>query len=120
MDIQKFNTIFAKQFDRCADVLVAKGVEYAGPEDRLHNFKIAGKLSGVSPRKALAGMMIKHVVSVYDMCKDDTRYPMVQWDEKITDTINYLILLRAVVEEELILDELDKCKEHFLNGEPYE
>ena len=51
--------------------------------------------------KALAGMMVKHTVSIYDMINNpDTTYDMDVWNEKITDHINYLLLLRAVVIEE--------------------
>ena len=44
-------------------------------------------------------MMAKHTVSVYDMCNIGDNYPLELWSEKITDSINYLILLRALVEE---------------------
>lgn len=47
-------------------------------------------------------MMSKHVVSLYDMCYSTLlHFDMEQWDEKkITDCINYLILLKALVKEE--------------------
>ena len=31
---------------------------------------------------------------------NDKSFPKEQWDEKITDSINYLLILRAIVEEE--------------------
>ena len=50
---------------------------------------------------ALAGMMSKHVVSLYDMCYSSLlQFDLEQWDEKITDCINYLILLKALIKEE--------------------
>lgn len=82
----------------CKSILNSKSKEYA-TNDRLHNFKAAASLQKTSPRKALAGMMVKHTVSVYDMCRDDQDYPPELWDEKIVDSINYLLLLRALVEE---------------------
>ena len=40
-------------------------------------------------------------VSLYDMCYSTLlHFDMEQWDEKITDCINYLILLKALVKEE--------------------
>lgn len=46
-------------------------------------------------------MLAKHIVSVYDMCLTGSEhYGADAWDEKITDSINYLILLRAIVKEE--------------------
>lgn len=44
--------------------------------------------------------MAKHTVSIYDMARSEETFPLEKWDEKITDHINYLILLRAVVVEE--------------------
>jgi hypothetical protein len=79
-------------------VLITKAREYA-TEDRLHNFKVAAALQGCTPAQALAGMMAKHTVSVYDMARNGREYPQALWDEKITDSINYLLLLAAVVRE---------------------
>lgn len=98
MDVEQFNSIFDKQIATCAGTLVKKADEYA-TADRLHNFKVAAALQNSSPMEALAGMMAKHTVSIYDMCIDIVNWSIEVWDEKITDHINYLILLRAIVEE---------------------
>jgi len=99
MNLHAFATVRDHQIIRCMDILTEKADEYA-TDDRLHNFRVAAELEGVTVRQALAGMMAKHTISIYDMCKDPVVYPIVLWDEKITDHINYLLLLRAVVEEE--------------------
>ncbi|WP_243126686.1 hypothetical protein [Anaerotruncus sp. 1XD42-93] len=53
-----------------------------------------------TPERALAGMLAKHIVSLYDMCFDgDTDYGIGTWNEKITDSLNYLFLLKAIVKE---------------------
>lgn len=93
-----FDAIIDRQLSICRDTLTNKAAEYA-TEDRLHNFKVAAQLQGITPRQALAGMMAKHTVSVYDMCAGG-EYSDAMWDEKICDSINYLLLLRAMVEEE--------------------
>lgn len=83
-------------------VLAAKGDEYAGQidNDRLHNFKVAAGMQGITVKEALAGMMAKHTTSIYDMIGDGRDYSLDKWDEKILDHINYLILLRAIILEE--------------------
>lgn len=69
--------------------------------DRLSAFKIAAALQNCDSKAALAGMMSKHVISLYDMCYSSLlHFDMDQWDEKITDCINYLILLKALVKED--------------------
>jgi hypothetical protein len=45
-------------------------------------------------------MLAKHVVSVYDMCMSDGKFGIEKWTEKVTDSINYLLLLMAAVWEE--------------------
>lgn len=99
MNQSQFNDIFESTVSRCRNVLCSKAKEYA-TEDRLHNFKQAGHIQEVTPVQALAGMMAKHTVSVYDMVKSKDAYPEALWNEKITDSINYLILLRALIEDE--------------------
>lgn len=80
--------------------LIAKAAEYATDGDRLHNFKVAAAVQGITPAEALAGMMAKHTVSVYDMIGTGETYPMELWEEKIKDSINYLFLLWAMVNED--------------------
>ncbi len=81
--------------------LQKKKKEYTGDnQDRLSAFKVAAAMQGCSSEQALAGMMAKHIVSLYDMCyADKETFAAEVWDEKITDTLNYLFLLKAVVEE---------------------
>jgi hypothetical protein len=95
-----FNVVIDQQINRCTDTLVHKAAEYA-TDDRLHNFKTAAKLQGCTVRQAVAGMMAKHTVSVFDLCDADTPTSIEMWNEKITDNINYLLLLRAAVAEEV-------------------
>ena len=57
-------------------------------------------LQHTTPERALAGMLAKHIVSLYDMCfADGVSFDAGTWDEKITDSLNYLFLLKAIVKE---------------------
>ena len=98
MNQERFNEIIQEQVNTCLDTLVVKAKEYA-TDDKLHNFRTAASLHGGTMEQALAGMMAKHTVSVYDMCNSGQVYNLNLWNEKITDSINYLLLLRAVVGE---------------------
>ena len=99
MNTTTFERLFEEQVNRSRSVLVSKAKEYA-TEDRLHNFKVAAALEGKTQEQALAGMMAKHTVSVYDMAESGLAYHIELWQEKITDHINYLFLLNAIVREE--------------------
>ncbi len=107
MNMFNFNKVVQEQSDRCLTILCNKGTEYApgasienNTTDRLEHFKKAAAIMSATPKVALLGMLSKHIVSVSDMCTDGKSYPIEKWNEKITDSINYLLILRAVVEEE--------------------
>ncbi len=101
MNTREFNTLISRRIEECCDLLGVKSDEYA-TDDRLHNFKVAAEVQGCTPIKALAGMMCKHTVSVYDLVNRNEKgvfIPKELWDEKINDSINYLLLLSALIEE---------------------
>lgn len=101
MRMKNFNNVVYEQINYCKELLISKGQEYVGErEDRLSAYKRTMALMGGTQKQALAGLMAKHTLSIYDMCKGG-EYSKDKWIEKITDHINYLLLLRAVVEEEL-------------------
>lgn len=103
MNTETFNKIIHEQIERCENTLCKKADEYDANEDRLHVFKVAAGIQKCLPTTALAGMMAKHTVSVYDMIRgleDGKSYPVELWDEKIGDSINYLLLLAAAVRED--------------------
>jgi hypothetical protein len=96
---EDFSNLVHMRFRVCEDILIDKAREYAPGDDRLHNFKVAAQLQGTDPKRALAGMMAKHTISIYDMCLSDQIFPNSVWEEKIVDHINYLFLLSAIVTE---------------------
>ena len=103
MNNTEFEKIIEAQFDSCRETLLKKAAEYADDTDRLHNFKIAAKLQGVTPLTALGGMMAKHTVSVYDLIQgheDGLEIKKEMWDEKIGDSLNYLLLMQGLLAEE--------------------
>ena len=101
MNAERFEQVFDEQMKICADVLLSKSKEYAiKNEDRLQHFKRTAGFLKTTPEDALVGMLSKHLISVVDMCRDtETTYPLEQWTEKLTDTINYLLLLKGIVVE---------------------
>ena len=100
MTSEVFNKHLRYMQEVTVDTLTAKAAEYASDGDRLHNFKVAAATQGITPAKALGGMMCKHTVSVYDMIGTGESYPLALWEEKIKDSINYLYLLWAMVNED--------------------
>jgi hypothetical protein len=100
MTYKNFEEIVNRQLDYCRSLLTSKGHEYSLTDDRLACFKKAASLQGETVKQALCGMLAKHVVSIYDMCMSGDKFPADKWTEKVTDSMNYLLLLMAAVEEE--------------------
>lgn len=106
MNGSEFDKIVEARIDKVRAVLSQKQKEYATDGDKLHNFHRAGSTLGSSPESALWGFAMKHLISVQDMVQALDPSQLVrsqnsieQWDEKIGDAINYLILLEALVHE---------------------
>ena len=97
MTEKTYKEIIDETLSMCTDVLFKKKGEYATAQDYFHNFNVAAELEGITSKQALAGMMAKHTVSVYDMCNGNEEYSLEKWNEKIVDHINYLLILRAMV-----------------------
>jgi hypothetical protein len=105
MNIKDFEKLMNERFSHCGKLMIgSKNVEYSRNNDKLHNFKVAGRIGGVTPEFALIGMFMKHLVSVFDIVNDldDNRLPEEAiLQEKITDTINYLVLLEGLITERI-------------------
>ena len=103
MNAEDFDKIVGARLNWCEKTLCAKGDEYARDGDRLWNFKAAGRKRNQHPAQALAGMEVKHDVSVDDIIDGLARGivpPKELVAEKIGDSINYLLLLEGLIEEE--------------------
>ena len=109
MDNDRFERIYDDRIEKCLTVLELKSNEYSKDYDRLHNFKVAKNL-GVykTNEQALWGMFIKHLVCLKDACDN----PEIATDkfiaEKITDSINYLLLLEGLLTESM--DRQGECE----------
>lgn len=103
MDNQEFDEILERRIELIRSVLKSKAKEYA-ITDRLHNFNRAARMLEIPRQKALAGMMSKHWVSILDILDNFGKGepPAIGMiEEKIGDAINYLILLEAMLKEDV-------------------
>lgn len=105
MNVVRFDWLVNRQCERIKNSLLVKGEEYrAGDKDVFHNFKRAGARRGITPEKALDGMLLKHEVSIGDIINnlDKGILPSKEMlDEKIKDIINYYILLENLIIERI-------------------
>jgi hypothetical protein len=102
MKHKAFNKLLEKRIELIRKVLEEKCEEYSRNDDKLYNFKEAGRTDNVTPEHALWGMCLKQRVSVSDIVKDidSGKIPSDKLlNEKIGDVINYMILLEALIKE---------------------
>lgn len=103
MTTEKFNEFMNFVIEKYIQgVMCKKSAEYARGDDKLYNFKRAALMSGKTPLECLCGMKLKHDVSIDDMLNDDAagkEHPQALWQEKLSDDINYLFLMWALLFE---------------------
>ena len=100
MNHKEFNDVVTKELDYVRELLCSKSKEYDFGEDRFHSFKVGGQLQGISQEKCLLGYLTKHSISIYDMCGKVEEFSFEKFQEKITDYINYGLLLLGMIQEE--------------------
>jgi hypothetical protein len=102
MNAKDFEKLVDDRLGFCSRTLQIKAKEYA-TSDRLHNFKVAASLQDIEPETAPLGMWAKHIVSIVDIInaiEHQGRLPDAKLlNEKLTDVINYSLLLEALIEE---------------------
>lgn len=114
MKFKDFDKLLDATIERVRSTLASKSSEYARDSDKLYNFKRSGERRRKTPEEALMGMAEKHYTSITDIVdkielenqkvglRFTIRPPFLTrkiLDEKITDGINYFILLEALIKE---------------------
>lgn len=106
MNRKEFKEIIESRLEFCRILLESKGNEYI-PEyanSPIHNFIEGAKIKGTTKSDYLLGLFIKHFVSIkdivdkYKFTKELSSNELIA--EKITDAINYLLILECILEEE--------------------
>ena len=105
MTLDDFVKLARYRFNACLGLMIGeKHEEYSRNNDKLYNFKRAGEIQRCIPERALIGMLSKHLVSMLDIVDDLEEGGIPEegiLTEKITDSINYLVLLEGLIKERL-------------------
>lgn len=101
MTNERYLEIVARRDELKGKVSTAKGKEYSGPTDRLHNFKRIAEFARVSPEQACLVLMGKHVISIVDHVVYGLPITQEWIDEKVGDTGVYTNLLEALFVERM-------------------
>lgn len=99
-NIQEFEDVINRRIELIKEILASKAEEYSTDTDRFQNFNEGASLTKQSPERTLWGYAAKHFVSILKMLDDiDKNIPLKEEvvDEKLGDSINYLILLEGLM-----------------------
>jgi len=85
--------------EKCKEVLLDRAAGYSREGDRLSQFKEIAQLLNTDARVVLIHMWMKHVHAIVSSIVDKQTYSFEWMEEKITDSINYMLLLKALIED---------------------
>jgi S-adenosylmethionine synthetase len=101
MQLSKFKKVVSSTLSEVKELLINKGSEYSENNNVFHNFeKAVGRVRNSSREQVLLSYKLKHDVSIEDMVFDNnpqSEYTKEYIDEKINDTIAYMVILKAML-----------------------
>lgn len=103
MDSAEFTKIVGETIESLRGLLAVKGGEYAGPDDRLANFKRGAALADVTPLQTAFIYASKHYDAIATYVRDQASGFQRPRSEpilgRLDDLANYCILMKALVVE---------------------
>jgi len=103
MDNKEFTTLVERTQQETSALLISKGMEYAGSEDRLANFKRGAALTGTTPLQCCFIYMSKHYDSLSTYIKKDAagfdQHLSEPIEGRINDIINYMFIMKGLIQE---------------------
>ncbi len=103
MNQAEFDASVRHTMTSTAGLLLSKGEEYAGSDDRLANFKRGAALTGATPLQVAFIYASKHYDAIATYIRKDAAGQVQQLSEpiggRLDDLINYCILMKAIIEE---------------------
>lgn len=103
MKQEEFERLVQATFAEMHQLLVVKGGEYAGSEDRLANFKRGAQLTGCTPLQVLLVYLSKHYDAFATYVRDDAakinRPRSESIKGRLDDMMNYCLLAKAAIVE---------------------
>ena len=103
MDNKEFTQLVERTQQSTSALLISKGMEYAGSEDRLANFKRGATLTGATPLQCCFIYMSKHYDALSTYIKKDAagfdQHLSEPIEGRIDDLINYCFLMKGLIQE---------------------
>ena len=92
--------VHAKEFiDKCFDIMKTKGRDYSSKDDRFKSIKNLSERTGIPVEKCFGILLLKNIDAIFTWIKEGKLHsePI---EERIADTINYLLLIEGWIHEQ--------------------
>lgn len=103
MNLSESTSIFTETIKSMEKLLILKGSEYSGEEDRLANFKRGASLVGITPLQCAFVYASKHydAIATYvrDEARGETRPRSESIEGRLDDLMNYCFLMKCIIRE---------------------
>ena len=93
--LTKFQSFISRRLKRCIETLTMKRKEYTDEVNPFINFECGAKTIGEVPEKVMFYYMLKHFESFKDIVLNQRDVSKEVWDEKVSDLINYILIIDA-------------------------
>ena len=101
MTENRFEQVVDETLNQIREILLVKGAEYRRNQDPFHNFNQGAIKSQQHSLKVLDGFLLKHEISISDICNDIIYYdkkPKIEIvNEKLGDNLIYLLIKKAML-----------------------
>ena len=101
MTENRFEQVVDETLNQIREILLIKGAEYRRNQDPFHNFNQGAIKSQQHSLKVLDGFLLKHEISISDICDDIIYYdkkPKIEIvNEKLGDNLIYLLIKKAML-----------------------
>jgi hypothetical protein len=112
---EQYEKMLGKYHNESYQTLAVKAKEYSRNGNRFHNFDFAMMLMQPlgtidTAEKAAFCLMVKQLVSIYDILIDPSEITEELLKEKFGDESNYMFLIRGILERKLIEKDVEKLQ----------
>jgi hypothetical protein len=121
MERSKYVAMMDGDYQTIREINSTKGVEYAGNDDALSNFKITGAAIGLSPEQVWSVLASKHWAAVMAYVKEGEVKSNEPIEGRLHDVILYCFLLLGLIREKKPpdpQDDLGELADHFSPARP--
>ena len=98
MNQQQLKISIEKTFEEMREILLKKGDDYAN-QDKLSNFKLAGKIAGLTPELNCLSMIATKVARLGVLLNTKAAPKNESIQDNVIDLANYALLLRCLIIE---------------------